>query len=445
MKIKNLIILAIFPLWSFGIWDSKIHNVNNWYLTVKNYGQLGSWQDYWLVDSVEFGFAGLLFGSISPQAETLVTIGFGPDGGESEYVPGLKNQAHTSPIARIFIHPGDWPPDPDTFPMAPQIPLTCQESWSCYNDFDSAYHIPGDTKPIGIEVYQTTFADTLAMIRNVVYLKYEVKNCTTYTINEAIISIHWLQPTFDLPWMGFILHKWFHPTPNDSFLIEDLSYCYNDSSAIGFLFIITPNDLGCTANKNYSSANMPSRDDERYLVMAGYNFQSGTYDPYDSLGESGRAFISSGKFSLAPGETKEFVVALIGAEYINNDTLPLAITAKNARDFYLDSLYGWIEEDMASNKPIIPILKAEPNPFTDVVNIKFALSGYNPKIGRVANIKIIDATGRCVRSFDRLTNNKVRWSGDDDAGYKVPAGIYFCVLEYNGARACTKIVKLQVR
>lgn len=205
MKIKNLILLTIFPLCCFSIWDTKIHDVNNWRLSITNFGQLGRSQDCWLPGNVPFIGAGFLFGSISPAVETLVTIGFDPAGGETEYVPGLKNQDHISPLARIFMHPADWPPNPDTFPMAPQIPLTHQESWSCYNDFDSTYHMPADGKPIGIEVYQTTFADTLAIIRDVVYLKYEVKNCTTYTINDAIISICWVQP---LMWNnGFILHK----------------------------------------------------------------------------------------------------------------------------------------------------------------------------------------------------------------------------------------------
>lgn len=450
MKKKNLILLTIFPLCCFGVWDTEIHDVNNWRLGITNFGRFGSpiIQDYWLPDSVPFNCAGLFFGSISPAAETLVTIGFGLAGGEAEYVPGLKNQEPISPIARIFMYPADWPPNPDTFPMAPQIPLTRQESWSCYNDFDSTYHIPGDGKPIGIEVYQTTFADTHAMIRDVIYLRYEVKNCTTHTINDAIISICWRQT---LIWNGFILHKWFHPTPNDSFLVEDLGYSYNDNSAIGILFIITPNNLGCTANKVYSHAIMPNRDTERYLVMAGYNFQTGIYNPYDSLGFAGWAFISSGKFSLAPGETKEFVIALIGAEYISNDTLPLAIVAKNARDFYLDSLHTRIEENMIGNKPIIPILKVYPNPFTGVTNIKceFALSGHSPKSGieEVARIKIIDATGRCVKSFDQSRfqgsnhNYGVCWFGDDDAGCKVPAGVYFCVLEYDGKISCTKVVK----
>lgn len=219
------------------------------------------------------------------------------------------------------------------------------------------------------------------------------------------------------------------------------------------MFIITPNNWGCTANKVYSGTIMPTRDTERYLVMAGYNFQTGIYDPYDSLGDAGRAFMSSGNFSLAPGETKEFVIALIGAEYINNDTLPLAIVAKTARDFYLDSLHTQIEENMISNKPIIPILKVHPNPFTDVTKIKFefTLSGYSPKskIEEVASIKIIDAAGRCVKSFDQLTmqrsnhNNGVCWFGDDDSGCKVPAGVYFVLLEVGGFKEVKKAVLLR--
>ena len=64
------------------------------------------------------------------------------------------------------------------------------------------------------------------------------------------------------------------------------------------------------------------------------------------------------------------------------------------------------------------------------------------------SLKIYDATGRLVKSFDLASSVKreassVIWPGDDNSGKLLPAGIYFCVLETDNFSTRAKIVMLR--
>ena len=61
-------------------------------------------------------------------------------------------------------------------------------------------------------------------------------------------------------------------------------------------------------------------------------------------------------------------------------------------------------------------------------------------------LKVYDATGRLVKSFDHLTNqpfNQVTWSGNDDVGRKVPAGVYFVRLNAGDLKIVDKAILLR--
>jgi hypothetical protein len=67
-----------------------------------------------------------------------------------------------------------------------------------------------------------------------------------------------------------------------------------------------------------------------------------------------------------------------------------------------------------------------PNPFTDRIEIRYSIG---PGAKGIA-LKIYNATGRLVKSFSQLPNNRslinhVIWDGTDDSGRKVSAGVYF--------------------
>ncbi|UCF71323.1 MAG: hypothetical protein JSW49_03320, partial [candidate division WOR-3 bacterium] len=112
------------------------HNINQVEMCVSNYGKFGQDETgnnagcWWPVGSNQnyiFG-AGSWFGTLD-GTDTLVTIGYGPQGGEAEYAPGRTGWVVSDPDAIIYMYPAPWPPyDEDRLPMAPQTSLSHQDS-----------------------------------------------------------------------------------------------------------------------------------------------------------------------------------------------------------------------------------------------------------------------------------------------------------------------------
>jgi len=101
-----------------------------------------------------------------------------------------------------------------------------------------------------------------------------------------------------------------------------------------------------------------------------------------------------------------------------------------------------------------PMLEVYPNPFQNHLNIKFQIPIRNPQ--SEISLKIYDATGRLVKSFNHLIiqpfsaeggsasgGNQVVWSGDDDLGRAVPPGVYFIRLEAADFKRVEKIILIK--
>ncbi len=89
-------------------------------------------------------------------------------------------------------------------------------------------------------------------------------------------------------------------------------------------------------------------------------------------------------------------------------------------------------------------LEIFPDPFQNATNIKSPIR--NPQ--SAISLKVYDATGRLVKDLTQLhnyqlPNNQVVWSGTDNLGRKVPAGVYFVVLILNKNKEIKKAVLLK--
>jgi flagellar hook assembly protein FlgD len=94
-------------------------------------------------------------------------------------------------------------------------------------------------------------------------------------------------------------------------------------------------------------------------------------------------------------------------------------------------------------------LHVYPNPFTHNIKISFSV-GHNAKgiEQRVegTELKIYDATGRLIKSFSHVTNqifDQVVWDGRDDAGKKLPSGVYFLKFQAGDYTATEKLILLR--
>jgi hypothetical protein len=84
-------------------------------------------------------------------------------------------------------------------------------------------------------------------------------------------------------------------------------------------------------------------------------------------------------------------------------------------------------------------LSAGPSPMRDVTSIRCAL----PRDAVQADIAILDATGRTVRrlhSGPLVARSAFLWNGRDDAGVRVPAGVYHAVVRTSDGAGASRAV-----
>ncbi|MBE0431893.1 T9SS type A sorting domain-containing protein [candidate division WOR-3 bacterium] len=248
------------------------HNINNVELCVSNYGTFGRSETgagcWWPIGSGHnyiFGAGPWVGARDTVIGDTLVTIGYGPHGGESEFAPGLCGMPVTHPDAIIYVHPQPWPPPSAIFPMAPQEPVSHQDSWCCYNDCDPVYHIPGDTRPLGIEVYQSVYVWNLTLLCDVAYLVYTIRNKSGQNMRDFYFGIC---ADNDIgneagalanDCFGYIRGQ-YYVIDGDSLWIDDLVYQWQEgeepgtppwvAGVIGYDLIQTPFDLVAGMDKD---------------------------------------------------------------------------------------------------------------------------------------------------------------------------------------------------
>jgi len=453
------------------IWDAKLHDINEVEIWVTNYGKFGQTPDcapgcWWPKGSQQnyiFG-AGFWFGAIdSSTGDTLVTIGYGPHGAESEFAPGLCGQNPDAPYVMIYMYPNPWPAPLDSFPMAPQKPVSHQDSWCCYNDCDSAYHIPGDTRPIGIETYQTVYDWNRPGAFCTIFFTIECKNVMGQHLKDCYVGIcadndigneagssandiisgivgQWYVLDGESLWVDDIGYQW-QREPESAWNDFPGTICYDllqtpfdlewgadrDNDSIpdqyerdsAYYWHNVPqhkwdvdNDgvpdwrdasenpqLGMTAFKRFTLSVEPGIDRERYLTLAGYNYQSGQYEPYDTIPsqpDDQRFLMASGPFDLAPDSSVTCVFAIFFARWDTTDPRPdTAIVNLDHWTQYFYDMYWFLytsvrESDFAERFCID--FSVWPNPVSLNANVLFFL----PKPDLVS-LKLYNIAGQLVK------------------------------------------------
>jgi hypothetical protein len=299
----------------------------------------------------------------------------------SEFVPGpMKNGTYQPDKAAFKVYKvkrgdnagnnpdyRDWPKDqgaPVDSLGNPAI-LGDQFLWSACNDADPAKHTnnSASTAPLGIEVQQSTFAYARGgALGNTIFMKFKFINRGANRLDSTYVSL-WADP--DLGDAGDDL------VGCDTLL--SLGYCYNSGGdntygaappAVGFDFFqgpIVPGEptdsafsfgrwhygkkkLGMTAFSKYINGEDPQAASEVYLFMKGYRKLSGQMVPavdpngdtttfvfagdpqtqvgwLDILPDDRRFMMTSGPFTMAPGDSQEVVAAVIvgqGADPLNS-------------------------------------------------------------------------------------------------------------------------------
>jgi hypothetical protein len=492
------------------------HNVNQVEMCISNYGKFGQDESgmnagcWWPIGTNHnyIRGAGIWFGTVdSLTGDTLVTTGFDPcDWTSSECAPGLHGMPVNHPEAIIYMYPNPWLPPVATFPMAPQDLVSHQDSWCVYNDCDSVYHNPGDTRPIGIEIYQTVYAWDSPGLEDMIFFLHDVKNVTGHTLQQCYIGI---AVTCQIGYSDVndrccAIVEREYIVYSDTITVDNIGYQWQLfeepgtpnwwPGTIGFDLLQTPFDLvegmdkdgdgildqyerdsayyvnnlpnsmwdvdndgvpdwrdpsqwpqlGMTAFKRFSFPR-PDTDAERFLTMAGYDYNTGQYEPFDTIpsapGDWWVLVESSGPFNLLPDSTVTLIFAVMFADwfgiYYTPDTA-LALIDKWAEDYYnmYWYLYTGIEENFELRIANCE-MRVTPNPISHSGTVSFSLPTATD-----GSLKLYNIAGQLVSN---LVTGRIE-SGHHtmrlDTG-DLPQGAYFLVLEAGDFSASRSVIVLR--
>lgn len=458
---KRLACLFLLPALVFALYDMQWFDLNHWNASVLNEGRWGtnhgwspgaSWpqpyQNFYVYTAG--AWLGAIVGSSSP--ETLCTVFCDPNSGGTECCPTLCRywRGGTGDIRdRIYKYPGDWPPSHSRFPMAPLWELSDMDLWCAYCDSDPSNHMsPG--RPLGVDVYQTVcgFDDSLA--QDFFFLRYEVANCSGDSLRKAYFG-----PVLDpdigdgTDDMADVMLDHIFVVGQDTIRVTNLAYAYDFNNwedpgatwesgvpgTVAIMWLSAPESIGLTAFKRLTIDIDPTTDVAQYLTLAGYDYRTGEYVPYDSndLTPADKRFVlSSGPFDLAPDSTVTFWYVVIGSPFgelgqtpPQRDTSDLALRCKWALEHWR-RLFPGVEEGTPSAKVRMTIAGA--TLVRGILNLQSAI--YNLQ----SEIVLLDVDGRKVLNLH---------AGANDISALSP-GVYFVrMLSGEGRMANSKVVVAQ--
>jgi len=342
------------------IYDMQWLDINRWRCPFHNDGRYGydparggnaggSWPQP-LKNMYIFG-AGLWFGSlkanpdIPDKVDTLVTFGYNPNSGGTEMTPTIHahlDDGSGNPNDRIFVYPRDWPPAPrDRWVIVPELDsivprenFSLMDMWCAYSDAAPENHIsPG--KPQGIDIYQTVYAWNYPTNQDIFFIIYHVRNAGDSTLRNCYMGavmdpdigrydddMVGYMDSVDVPGVGVVRNVGY---AGDNDNIEPASAYWEGGTpgVFAYKFLESPlrpdsTPLGMTSFKKFTIDIDPVTDPAQYLTMAGYDYRTGVYSPFDSvdIDPKDKRFIqSSGPFDLAPGAMAKLVIAGIAAPY----------------------------------------------------------------------------------------------------------------------------------
>jgi hypothetical protein len=113
-------------------------------------------------------------------------------------------------------------------------------------------------------------------------------------------------------------------------------------------------------------------------------------------------------------------------------------------------IFGALCEDMTVKEQNITIpfqIEVYPNPFSNRINIGYTIQGSRYRIEEFS-LKVYDVSGRLIKTFSLPTAYSplptvVSWDGTDQAGQKLPAGVYFCQFWCNNEKEIKKLIMVR--
>jgi hypothetical protein len=269
--------------------------------------------------------AGIWVGAMIDSTKR-VAVGYNPTNIQTEFVPGAppNEPGYTDPSKIVYIST-DYPDA--TLPAWPRgydskgFPVTVSQtdSWSQCNDLDPTRQFENG-KPLGVLLTTETFSwsSSFRDVQDIAFIRYTVKNISpegkawTDAYLGFAMDADIGDPTNDLTGCFKNLNIGFtYSGANLTTLEKGLAH---PPGYVGIKYLDGPakdpvtGSAQMTTFVKWASELNPNTDDMRYDLMA-----KGTYDSVDTEPADKRMLISSGPFTLAYGDSVQFVVAIIFA------------------------------------------------------------------------------------------------------------------------------------
>ncbi len=383
-KFILIFLIFILSISLMGKWDMEWLDLNHLNLTVTNYGVighnviLGSAGGYWPTgypaENYVYG-TGIWFGALmdtfisGPDTlrDTLVTAGYNPSSGVSEFVPGDASDApvYTNPYEIVYKSTSNWPPRDANGTIIFDSTLSMQDTYCEYSDKDPLHHFDLNNKPLGIQVNQFTYSWVGPLLEDIQFIKITVKNENPdfrdlnqcYFAYTADLDIGNESGTSANDILGFIDTL----TISDSLRQLNTGYQFQLESEAGWahtpgivsiVYLSSPiatydidlyhngsyiipmgDEIGMTSFVSFTLATDPSTKQQRYQAIAGYNHldydtidPEASYEPFPSWGNNNagypgqnqdvaqagdkRFIMSCGPFDLPYGDSVSIVFAI---------------------------------------------------------------------------------------------------------------------------------------
>ncbi|UCD17481.1 MAG: S8 family peptidase [Candidatus Zixiibacteriota bacterium] len=279
-----------------------------------------------------------------------------------------------------------------------------------YSLFDDAYA----ENQIGVEVRQRTLSWDQAPDNNYVIMEYDIKNISSDIIFDMYVGLlsdwnlgfHYdfrCETNFSRPEnLGFIFyHDW---RKYDSLHYRGISVINHEGTA-SYRSVAQSIDFDTGLSESFKFAALSEGLVDSNL-QAGYR-------------ENLIQFISTGPFTLLPGESDTAIFAILGAEYLN-ELRASAIRARNK--YYIATGLDDETGDFVATR--FALAQNYPNPFNPSTIITYSLPSRSPVI-----LSIYNLLGQKIRTLvDEIKSagtHRVFWDGAGTDGQAVATGIYF--------------------
>jgi hypothetical protein len=422
--VKKYLLLLIVPALVPAVYDFDNFDLrtSNWNMRFCNDGRWGlggfgieetipgsSWNGH----NYLFG-AGVWIGAIA-DSDTIVSVGYNPSNTATEFYPTLTRfwrDGHENPEDRVYKSWSDWPPPAGRFPMAPQEPFSRQDLWCCFTD-SSPEAVRYRRRMLGVDVCLTVHGFNHGLCPDILFLKYEVSNPNPWPLEKTYIGLA-LDPDVGAgadDMTGLILDTAFvwqgdtYPVSRTVFACDydNLEMTRSGEQwtpgAVCVILLQGAERKGLSAARRFTVEYDPITDRNQYLTMAGYDYRTGEYKPFDGpdqMGADKRLLLATGPCRIGPLETVMVWFAVVGSPFgERNEPFPDRDWAELATRLWFAELTfdgsGIALEPEPRTKA--QALRVWPNPAQNWVRIQTPYSGNEP-------VRFYDAVGNLVRTME---------------------------------------------